>query len=344
MRRRILLGLLAVAGLASLTWAIGTKEQWDPELADDPANRSGRASVCKALVSQGHRWLSQVQDLGPRPFDRGVEHETTRTFDASPFAGGVIDVCSEYGFVKLAGIDGAQGRVSVTLSNPFPGGARAVDDTRVTTELGVIDGRLQIRVRQLTQGVTSFQSFFAKGSRPAAVNVVVQVPRSGAYELQLTANHHRMTIRNLDVRGVLEGYASPGADIDAGLDGPLTVKVSGVSYQAKWAGSSNLAGGTTARLRPLRSSEVELNADEGRRPARGGRERRGARRHDERAGPRHSNRPNRHLRRRSDHGIDAECWIRPGCYDTIRMNEQSFWGPGKLASFVALSISSARKP
>lgn len=263
MRPRILLGLLAVVGLAILTWAIGTKEQWGPELASDPAYRSGRASVCKAPGSQGQRWPSQVQDLGPRPFERGVEHETIHTFDASQFAGGAIDVCSEYGFVKLAGISGTHGRVDVTLSNPFPGGARSVDDTRVTTELGVIDGRLQIRVLQLTQGVTSFKSLFAKGSRPATVNVVVQVPRSGAYELHLTANHERMTIQNLDIRGVLEGYASPGADIDAGLDGPLTLKVSGVSYQAKWAGSGNLAGGTTARLRPLRSSEVELKADEG---------------------------------------------------------------------------------
>ena len=39
------------------------------------------------------------------------------------------------------------------MSNPFQGGATAVDDTRVTSELRVIDGRLQIRVVQLTQGV-----------------------------------------------------------------------------------------------------------------------------------------------------------------------------------------------
>jgi hypothetical protein len=95
------------------------------------------------------------------------------------------------------------------------------------------------------------------------VNVVVQVPRSGAYELNLRANHQRMTIKNLEVRGVLEGYASPGADIDAGLDGQLTVRLSGVSYQAWWAGAGNLNGGTTARLRPLRSGNVEFKADQG---------------------------------------------------------------------------------
>jgi hypothetical protein len=261
--QRIRLGLLTAAALVFLTWAVGTREEWGPELATDPAYRSGRLSVCKAPAPGGEIWPSQAQDPGPQPLERGSEHATVHTFDTTQFTGGGIDVCSEYGFVKLAGISGRQGRVEITVSNPFPGGATAVDDTRVTSELRVIDGRLQIRVVQLTQGVTSFRSFFEKGSRPAEVNVVVQVPQNGTYDLRLTANHQRITIVDFDIRGVLEGYASPGADIDAGLDGPLTVKVSGVSYQAKWAGSSNLAGGTTARLRPLRSSEVELKADDG---------------------------------------------------------------------------------
>jgi len=262
-RPRLLVALLTAAALPILTWAIGTRKEWGPELAADPAYRSGRVSVCKAPAPNGEAWPSRVQVRGPHPFERGAEHKTVHTFDTTQFTGGAIDVCSEYGFVNIAGISGRQGRVEVTVSNPFPGGATAVEDTRVTSELRVVDGRLQVRVVQLTQGVTSFRSFFAKGSRPATVNVVVQVPRSGTYDLRLTANHQRVTIADLDIRGVLEGYASPGADIDAGLDGPLTVKVSGVSYQANWPGSGNLAGGTTARLRPRRSGDVELNADEG---------------------------------------------------------------------------------
>ncbi len=262
-RKRILVGLAAVAVLTILIWAVGTKEEWGPELATDPAYRSGRASICKGLPPAGQVLPSEVQDLGLRPRDRGVERSRVYTFEASQFAGGAIDVCSEYGFVKLAGSSGTQGRVEITVANPFPGGDRAVDDTKVAAELRVIDGRLQIGVAQLTQGVTSFRSFFAKGSRAAMVNVVVQVPRSGAYELNLTANHQRITIQNLDVRGLLAGYASPGADIDASLDGPLTVRLSGVSYQGKWADAGNLNGGTTARLRPLRSGSVEFKADEG---------------------------------------------------------------------------------
>jgi hypothetical protein len=261
-RKYVLVGLAAVALLAILVWAVGTNEEWGPELATDPVYRNGRASLCKGLSPAGQVIPSEVKDLGLRPRDRGVERSRVYTFEASQFAGGSIDVCSEYGFVKLAGTSGTQGRVEITVANPFPGGDRAVDDTRVMSELRVIDGKLQIQVVQLSQGVTSFRSFFAKGSRPASVNVVVQVPRSGTYELQLTANHQRITIQDLDVRGMLEGYASPGADIDAGLDGPLTVRLSGVSYQAKGVGG-NLDGGTTARLRPLRSGKVELKADEG---------------------------------------------------------------------------------
>lgn len=254
---------LALVGLAILIWFRVTKEEWGPDLATDPAYRSGRASVCKAPVAVGQIWPSEVQDIGLRSVDRGFERGRVYAFDASQFAGGVIDVCSEYGFIKLEGTSGTQGRVEVMVSNPFPGGERAVDDTRVTAELRTIDGSLQIVVAQLTQGVTSFRSFLAKGSRAAMVNVVIQVPRTGAYELNLTANHQRITIKNLDVRGLLEGYASPGADIDAGLDGPLTVRLNGVSYQARWPGAAGLEGGTTAKLQPLRSGSVEFKADEG---------------------------------------------------------------------------------
>jgi hypothetical protein len=263
MKRFVVLLFFVVAGLSAL-WAIGKGETWGPNLeAADPAYRSGRASLCKAPALAGETWPSRIEERKPQPLDRGAERALIQTFEAARFVGGAIDVCSEYGFVNIAGINGTQGRVEVTVSNPFPGGARAIDDTRVTTELRVIDGRLQIRVVQLTQGLTAFKSFFSKGNRLATVNVVVQVPRSGTYALRLTANHQRITIQDIDIHGVLEGYASPGANIDAGLDGPLAVRLSGVSYQSRWAGASNLDGGTMASLRPMRSSSVELKADDG---------------------------------------------------------------------------------
>ena len=94
------------------------------------------------------------------------------------------------------------------------------------------------------------------------MNVTVLVPRNGPYELHLTANHQRITIRDLDLSGVLEGYGSPGADIDAGLDVDLKVRLSGVSYQSRFAGVDNVQGGTTAKLRPRRSGSVDFALDQ----------------------------------------------------------------------------------
>ena len=263
MRKRLAFLILPVAGLA-LFWVIGSREKWAPELPGaDSMYRSGRASICKVPAPAGEPLPSHIDGRGPQPLDRGAERVIIHTFEAAEFAGGAIDVCSEYGFVKVVGVDGTQGQVKVTVTNPFPGGARAIEDTRVATSLNVIDGGLQVRVVQLTQGLTAFRSFFARGNRLAALNVLVQVPRTGSYALNLIANHQRITIQDIDIHGVLEGYASPGAEIDAGLDGPLSVRLSGVTYQARWPGTENLDGGTTARLRPLRSGNADFKVDEG---------------------------------------------------------------------------------
>src|SRR5687768_7538306 len=263
MQKGLALLLVAVAGLAAL-WVIGAREAWVPELPDaDPMYRSGRASLCKAPDIVGETWPSQVDDRGPQPLDRGAQRTVIHTFEAAPFAGGAIDVCSEYGSITVVGIDGTQGRVEVTVTNPFPGGARAIEDTKVETSLHIIDRRLQIRVIQLTQGLTAFKSFFSKGNCLATPNVVLHVPRTGTYALHLVANHQRISVQSIDIHGLLEGYASPGADIDAGVDGPLSVRLSGVSYQARWPGATSLDGGTTARLRPRRSGDVEFKVDQG---------------------------------------------------------------------------------
>jgi hypothetical protein len=213
--------------------------------------------VCEAPAAVGQVISPKAEDHGLKPVGRGFERTRAYSFDAGRLSGGAVEVCSEYGFVKVAGASGNEGRVEIQVSSPFPGGEIAIEDTQVAFEPRVVDGRLQIGVAQRTQGVTSFRSFVAKGSRPAAVNVTVLVPRNGPYALNLTANHQRITIRDLDVNGVLEGYASPGADIDAGLHGDLKVRLSGVSYQ-----SSNVQGGTTARLRPRRSGNVEFTLDQ----------------------------------------------------------------------------------
>jgi hypothetical protein len=261
--KRVGLGLVVVAVVAALAWVAVMREQWGTDLGADPAYRNGRESLCKMPPPMVQGLPSAVRDLGVRPVGSGFERTQTHTFDTAGLAGGVIEVCSEYGFVQVLRAAGAEGRVEVTVSSPFPHGDDAMAATLVATELGVSDGRLHVRVAQRTQGVTSFRSLVRRGSRPANVNVIVQVPGSGPYELHLVANHQRITIRDLDISGVLQGYASPGADIDAGVVGDLEVRLSGVTYQAKVAGSGSLQGGTAARLRPLRSGSLGLAVDQG---------------------------------------------------------------------------------
>jgi len=90
----------------------------------------------------------------------------------------------------------------------------------------------------------------------ANVDVVLELPRKGVYDLHLTVNHHRVAVQGLDVQGVIEGYASPGVEVDAGLAGDLTLRVDG-------GNNFGLQGGTTARLRPLRSGSLDVEAAKG---------------------------------------------------------------------------------
>src|SRR5688572_5972954 len=99
MRKRFVLLLLAVAGLA-IFWVIGSRESWAPELTGaDPMYRSGRASICKAPALEGAPWPSRIDNRGPQPLGHGAERGVIHTFEAAQFVGGAIDVCSEYGSV-----------------------------------------------------------------------------------------------------------------------------------------------------------------------------------------------------------------------------------------------------
>jgi hypothetical protein len=102
--------------------------RWGPELATDPAYRSGRASVCTEESFVGEPIPFELDESDLRPSSRGFERTSVYTFEAAPSAGGSIRVCSEYGFVRVIGVDGTRGRVAITVSCPFPGGV-----TRSTT-------------------------------------------------------------------------------------------------------------------------------------------------------------------------------------------------------------------
>jgi hypothetical protein len=256
---------ITVAGLVVLGgagWLALTREEWGPFVADDPNYRSGRRSVCHAPPMVGEPLAFSVRDSGLRPRARGFERLREYTFAAAA-RGGVIRVCSEYGSVRVTGSDDGKARVQVVISSPFPAGDRAIDDTDVSIDVRESASGIVLAIWQRTQGVTAFRSFVRRGARPAAVNVRVELPRQGVYELALVANHQRMTVSDLDVKGTLEGYASPGVTLDAGLAGSLRMKVSGVSYGASLdGGEADLAGGTTVTLRPLQSTTVDLETDQ----------------------------------------------------------------------------------
>lgn len=264
MRKRIaLIPLLLLAGI--LSWSIMTKRKWGPDLLGDPLYRSGRASLCKVPGVAGDSVPARTEDLGKRPRSGGFVHSWAYTFDAGDPKGGVIHLCSEYGSLRVQGVEGTQGRLVMTISDPFPGGERAIEDTRVNISVRTDTGGLHVSLWQQTQGMTTFRSMLAKGARPAAVNVVLELPRNGVYTLHLIVNHQRVTVRNMDVRGLIEGYLSPGAELDVGLAGPLTLRLNGETLKADWRRDAGVdfLGGTTATFRPLVTASVEAILSKG---------------------------------------------------------------------------------
>jgi hypothetical protein len=153
----------------------------------------------------------------------------------------------------------------MTISDPFPGGEAAIEDTRVNTSVRADTDGLHVSLWQETQGMTTFRSILSKGARPAAVNVVLELPQSGVYSLNLTANHQRVTVRDVDVRGLIEGYLSPGADLDVGLGGPLTLRFNGATLKADWRRDARVdfVGGTTGSFRPLGTASLEAVVTKG---------------------------------------------------------------------------------
>ena len=199
----------------------------------------------------------------PHSAGRGSEQSMSYSFDSTGLEQGVIDVCSEYGSIDLVGSDDSSGRIDVVVRNPFPGGDRAVTDTKLAIDVRRDGNRLHVGVRQLTQGVTSFRTWFSRGSRPTHANVRITLPKRAEYRVRLVANHHYMAVRDLALGGSFEGYASPGVNINADLTDMLNVRVGGTTYHGKVTDDRAVAaalarGGSTVRLRPRRSSTVNV--------------------------------------------------------------------------------------
>jgi hypothetical protein len=262
-KRVAVIALLLLAGI--LSWSSLTKRRWGPDLLRDPMYQSGRPSLCKGPGVTGDSIPVRSQDLGKRPRSSGLDHSWAYTFEAGDLKGGVIHLCSEYGSLRLQGIEGPRGRLVVTMSDPFPGGERAIEDTRVNISVRADTGGLHVSLWQQTQGMTTFRSMLAKGARPVAVNVLLELPRSGVYSLSLIVNHQRVRVRGLDVRGLIEGYLSPGADLDVGLGGPLTLRLNGETLKADWRREAGVdfLGGTSGTFRLLGTASVDAIVSKG---------------------------------------------------------------------------------
>jgi hypothetical protein len=72
-----------------------------------------------------------------------------------------------------------------------------------------------------------------------------------------------MSVHDLAMGGTLEGYGSPGVNVNADLTDMLTVRVSGTTYRGELTDDRAVAaalarGGSTVRLRPRRSATVTV--------------------------------------------------------------------------------------
>jgi len=263
MRKRLVVSTLIVALGGGATYLIGARETWGPDVATDPNYKSGRPSVCEGRMLPG-KAIAANETIGPpHSAGRGSEQSISYSFESTGLDEGVIDVCSEYGAIELVGSDESSGRIDVVVRNPFPGGDRAVIDTKLAIDVRRDGNRLHIFVGQLTQGVTSFRTWFARGSRPTHANVRITLPKRAEYRVRLVANHHYMSVRDLAIGGSFEGYGSPGVNISADLTDALNVQVGGTTYHSEIIDDPAIAaalarGGSTVRLRPRRSTTVNV--------------------------------------------------------------------------------------
>jgi hypothetical protein len=263
MRTKLTVGLLIVAIGGGATYLLGSRETWGPDVAVDPNYKSGRPSVCQATTQTGDPIATTETTAAPHAAGRGSEQSISYSFDTTGLEHAFIDVCSEYGSIELVGSDDSTGRIDALLRNPFPGGDRAVNDTTLATDVRRDVNRLYVGVRQLSQGVTSFRTWFARGSRPTHANIRIILPRRAEYRVRLVANHHYMSVRNLAIGGSFEGYGSPGVAIDADVADSLNVRVSGTTYHGELTDDPAVAaalarGGSTVRLRARRSTTVNI--------------------------------------------------------------------------------------
>jgi hypothetical protein len=148
--------------------------------------------------------------------------------DAADLEGGTLTIGAEYGRVEIMESDDGTVRLQVRCEALGEGATQAIQDTDVQVRFTAHRGRLGLAVWHTTQG-------FTPAAQPCLLNIRLQVPPSGAYQIEATAHHggvgiHRIRLAGGTLRGRvgvkvkgIQGYLG-GHDLDhVTLAGDLAV-------------------------------------------------------------------------------------------------------------------------
>lgn len=165
----------------------------------DPNYQSGRSSHCILKPPPGKPLAAHKSDTGIVTHSAGAGRVLTYLADAAALKGGVLALCAEYGRIEVMDSDDGQVRLQIRCSAVGAGAAKAIEDTKVQAHLNSDHDRLHVAVWHETQG-------FTPQVQPCLVAIRLQVPLSGPYQLDATADHgcvgvHRLTLANSKLRG-----------------------------------------------------------------------------------------------------------------------------------------------
>ncbi len=201
-------------------WLIGSIAVPSSSLAQaptdpGPAYRSGRRSLFQLTPPPGKPLQAGIVDTGIEATARRAERVLSYSADASKFAQGELVLGCEYGRIEIMDSDDKQIRLQVRQEANT---AKAIEDTRIRVHLTSDAGVLRVMAWNETQG-------FGAAVAPCNVNIRLQVPGSGLYKIDATANHgcvgvHRLKLAGCKLRGpvgvkvpLIKGYQG-GHDLD----------------------------------------------------------------------------------------------------------------------------------
>ncbi|MHB8605807.1 MAG: DUF4097 family beta strand repeat-containing protein [Thermoplasmatota archaeon] len=146
-------------------------------------------------------------------FADGARRIVTYTLDARALSGGDLEACTTTGHVSVAPASAKEARVVFTIRSSAADARAAVDATRVEARFARSGGSL---------GVAAFQATAASGfgmlSGGASVDIDVELPADGAYNVTATTDTGAVSLAGLLVKDVSLSTATGSVsalDLDA---------------------------------------------------------------------------------------------------------------------------------